>query len=186
MFCPNCGSENLDSAKFCKNCGSLVGNNFQANQVFMQSGSSMSREKTVLLGIAAITVIFFGFFYFSQQGTQVKTQQASYQEAEQTSRSSVGQTGNEQQISAYKSAVRSMQSSAILTCDSFNLTYSNLMKSGMAAIIKLNYIESQDCGASGSGSFNFTVQPSSDSISGLCGTKNTTVKETGVTFPTGC
>lgn len=71
MFCKKCGAQNLDTAKFCKNCGEKL---FK-NQIFQQqiSQPAFPRENwgaRILYGIGGLIAIFLmrvlivGFFEF--------------------------------------------------------------------------------------------------------------------------
>ncbi|NTW29853.1 MAG: prepilin-type N-terminal cleavage/methylation domain-containing protein [Candidatus Moranbacteria bacterium] len=91
-------------------------------------------------------------------------------------------------VASFKAQAHSMQSAAIMTCDSAVLTTANVVgpTSGTSYIgTPINITAggaATDCGPTGSGTFSFTA-PST----GLAATCTATVRDTGVTFAgTGC
>lgn len=45
VFCPNCGAENADSAKFCKNCGHVLGANRPIKDDYVNTGIDPSDKR---------------------------------------------------------------------------------------------------------------------------------------------
>ena len=84
-------------------------------------------------------------------------------------------------ISAFKAQVHSMQSAAVMTCDSAVLDSTNVVGpsgTGVTTYVgTINLGSGNSCGANGGGIFNFTVLST-----GLAANCTATVKDTGVTF----
>ena len=57
MFCHKCGTENLNSARFCKNCGANIGSQIIKEQLLNTRNATIKRKKLILL-ISAILFIF--------------------------------------------------------------------------------------------------------------------------------
>ena len=61
MFCPKCGTENEDNAKFCKNCGTT----FKSAPKIQKTENKKSSNNTLIIAVAAIVcvlIIAAGFF----------------------------------------------------------------------------------------------------------------------------
>ncbi|NTW75608.1 MAG: type II secretion system protein [Candidatus Moranbacteria bacterium] len=90
-------------------------------------------------------------------------------------------------VASFKAQAHSMQSAAIMTCDSAVLTTANVVgpTSGTSYIGAINITAggaATNCGPTGSGTFSFTA-----ASTGLAATCTATVQDTGVTFAgTGC
>lgn len=83
MHCPNCGSENNDSAKFCKKCGSpldsRVTNNVNSHNV---KSNGDDTTKYIIIALAIIAVVLAGAFVYiyasgSNQSNDAQPQQAA-------------------------------------------------------------------------------------------------------------
>lgn len=76
MFCGKCGTQNLDAAAFCKNCGARlngqakpavkmetrVPENAQSQRPVVQNKRRQNKDMTKLVGIAAVAVVFLLVF----------------------------------------------------------------------------------------------------------------------------
>ena len=99
-------------------------------------------------------------------------------------------------IAAYKSQVHSLQAAAVLACDSdangvlAAADLPALPANSKMGTITYNAGGTDSCGVNGAGTFRITLDSAeigSSAAAGFCETDNgTTVRETGVTFPTGC
>ena len=83
MNCPNCGSENNDSAKFCKKCGSPLDGRVtnQTSTVKVNSGGD-NTTKYIIIALAIVAVVLAGAFVYiyasgSNQSNDVQPQQAA-------------------------------------------------------------------------------------------------------------
>jgi len=84
-------------------------------------------------------------------------------------------------IASFKAQVHSMQSAAIMTCDGATLTTSNVTgPTGGTSYVGTISLGTQSCGATGGGTFSYTV-----ASTGLATSCTATVADTGVTFA-GC
>lgn len=72
MNCPKCGSENSNSAKFCKKCGSPLTNTVSHEQVINSVSNKSSSDNTtkyIIIALAIIAIILAGaFVYIYQSG----------------------------------------------------------------------------------------------------------------------
>ena len=68
MRCPNCGSENSDSAKFCKKCGSPLTKKAVNHESMINSMSNSSSgddtTKYIIIALAVIAVVLAGAFVY--------------------------------------------------------------------------------------------------------------------------
>lgn len=68
--CSNCGTENSGYESFCRNCGSMLSNNYQNQQVQQAPNSGMQQQqipgadKKILTGILGIVLGGFGVHKF--------------------------------------------------------------------------------------------------------------------------
>lgn len=69
--CQNCGTENSGYESFCRNCGTMLSNNYQNQQVQQKPGSGMQQQgqipgadKKVIAGICGILFGGFGVHKF--------------------------------------------------------------------------------------------------------------------------
>lgn len=68
MYCPNCNSENSDSAKFCKKCGkplqkTTINHRNMINEMNTES-SSRDTTKIIIIALIVIAVVFAGAFIY--------------------------------------------------------------------------------------------------------------------------
>ena len=69
MKCPNCQSENSDTAKFCKKCGSPLNKNTMSHESMINSmsGNKSSGDNTtkiIIIALAIIAVVLAGAFVY--------------------------------------------------------------------------------------------------------------------------
>ena len=79
MKCPKCGSENSDSAKFCKSCGTQLTKTINHESMVNQSKGD-DTTKYIIIALAIIAVVLAGTFAYlylanSDQGTDSQPQQ---------------------------------------------------------------------------------------------------------------
>lgn len=74
MFCKKCGTENLDSARFCKSCGDKIGNSQFANSALIKR-SFLSNKKSIVTLITIIIIggaSWFGYDYYDKNYSYVR------------------------------------------------------------------------------------------------------------------
>jgi len=98
-------------------------------------------------------------------------------------------------IAAYKAQVASLLPAIITDCDQDNLTTAivndHISKLGDSARLDdtTTSIDEQACGPTGSGTFTVTLSPvdlGSSTAAEACEGTDTSIKQTGATFPDGC
>lgn len=79
MKCPKCGSENSDSAKFCKSCGTQLTKTIN-HESMVNNSKGDDTTKYIIIALAIIAVVLAGTFAYlylanSDQGTDSQPQQ---------------------------------------------------------------------------------------------------------------
>ncbi len=67
MRCPNCGSENNDSAKFCKKCGTPLKENTINHESMINSMSNSNKSDTtkyIIIALIVVAVVLAGAFVY--------------------------------------------------------------------------------------------------------------------------
>lgn len=83
MKCPNCQSENSDSAKFCKKCGNplevnTINHESMINSISGGASSGDNTTKIIIIALAVIAVVLAGaFVYIYSSGNSSGTGEAS-------------------------------------------------------------------------------------------------------------
>ncbi|WP_405297323.1 zinc ribbon domain-containing protein [Methanobrevibacter sp.] len=120
MRCPKCDSENSDTAKFCKKCGSplkkTVSHESMINSMSNKSGSD-NTTKYIIVALAIVVVVLAGAFVYlygfnsnhtNDSQPQQQVQNASNDEAAQTEETSSSQASQASQASPAKPKTTSM------------------------------------------------------------------------------
>lgn len=68
MYCPKCNSENSDSAKFCKKCGTPLQNNVPSHGAMMNNinneKSSDNTTKIIIVALIVVAIVLAGAFVY--------------------------------------------------------------------------------------------------------------------------
>ena len=120
MRCPKCDSENSDTAKFCKKCGSplkkTVSHESMINSMSNKSGSD-NTTKYIIVALAIVVVVLAGAFVYlygfksnhtNDSQPQQQVQNASNAEPAQTEETSSSQASQASQASPAKPKTTSM------------------------------------------------------------------------------
>ena len=120
MRCPKCDSENSDTAKFCKKCGSplkkTVSHESMINSMSNKSGSD-NTTKYIIVALAIVVVVLAGAFVYlygfnsnhtNDSQPQQQVQNASNDEAAQTEETSSSQASQASQATPAKPKTTSM------------------------------------------------------------------------------
>ncbi len=78
MFCTKCGSENLEYAKFCKDCGERFFQNqsrFNSLSISKKNFTKKQKITTYVFGIVAIMIIVIGVIIYLNTGTRLAAKQ---------------------------------------------------------------------------------------------------------------
>ncbi|MEI7749479.1 MAG: type II secretion system protein [Candidatus Moraniibacteriota bacterium] len=94
-------------------------------------------------------------------------------------------------VASFKAQVHSMQSAAIISCDSAAFTNANIANPASGSYIGSANAVSNNCGPAGAGTFQINIVATNiangTGAVGLgCVNNVTTVNQTGVTFPANC
>ena len=68
MYCPKCNSENSDSAKFCKKCGTPLQNRTVSHEKMManinKEKSGDNTTKIIIIALIVVAVVLAGAFVY--------------------------------------------------------------------------------------------------------------------------
>ena len=105
MRCPNCGTENSDSAKFCKKCGSPLKEKV-VNNVNTRDNQSNNTTKYVIVALAIVAVVLAGAFVYmyglssSHNDSQIHSDSDNQQQVTQSDDSVQAQSSESSQSSS--------------------------------------------------------------------------------------
>ncbi len=89
MYCPECKSENSDSAKFCKKCGkplkgSSISHEKMINEISKEKSGSNDTTKYIIIALIVVAIALAGVFAFVGFGNHTDDSQSSPQQAANT------------------------------------------------------------------------------------------------------
>lgn len=86
MRCPNCDSENSDSAKFCKKCGSPLKKTISHENMINSMNKNSSNDNTtkyIIIALAIVAIVLAGAFVYIYGFGQNNSQQDTVQNGNQ-------------------------------------------------------------------------------------------------------
>ncbi|AMD17409.1 hypothetical protein TL18_04870 [Methanobrevibacter sp. YE315] len=119
MNCPNCNTENNDSAKFCKKCGTPLKNKTISHESMINSmsGEKANNEKNtkiIIIALVIIAVVLAGVFAYIGLANHDTSSQGSNNANSQTTSSSVS-PGSSSQSSSSQAAPMTIRGGSFST-----------------------------------------------------------------------
>ncbi|MFM5882703.1 MULTISPECIES: zinc ribbon domain-containing protein [Methanobrevibacter] len=150
MYCPNCNSENNDSAKFCKKCGTPlkkeVSHKKIINSINDEKSSKDDITKYIIIALIIIAIALAGAFAYIGFGnhnddgqTQVQNNASSSPNPVQSTQSSQPQQSSSAQSAAMDILGGSFSTGSSLSAKTYASIYVGSQHSGEKVIIQIKY-----------------------------------------------
>ncbi len=122
MYCPNCNSENNDSAKFCKKCGTplkkTIDHKNMINSINEEKNSKDNTSKYIIIALIVIAVVLAGVFAYIGFGNN---ESGDSQNQVQSSNPTVESVNNKTQASQPAQTATQSSSSSSAPTSSMNI-----------------------------------------------------------------
>lgn len=122
MYCPNCNSENNDSAKFCKKCGTplkkTIDHKNMINSINEEKNSKDNTSKYIIIALIVIAVVLAGVFAYIGFGNN---ESGDSQNQVQSSNPAVESVNNKTQASQPAQTATQSSSSSSAPTSSMNI-----------------------------------------------------------------